>query len=62
MVRIRNMVESLCQELDIYDPVASAKNLDKLNLEEFIRSEGGGKSAMAAMTVATRAMLGMTEA
>ncbi len=58
MVYIRNLVEKLCQELDIYDPASSARPLDKATLEEFVKSEGGGKSALAAMTVATRAMLG----
>jgi len=59
MVRIRDLVETFCQELDIYNPVASSRNLDKLSFEEFINSEGAGKSALAAMTVATRAMLGL---
>ena len=58
MVYIRNLVEKLCQELDIYDPASSARPLDKMTLEEFVKSEGGGKSAFAARTVATRAMLG----
>jgi hypothetical protein len=58
MVKIRDLIESLCQKLDIFDPSGSRQDLDKCNLEEFVRSQGGGKSALASITVATRAMLG----
>lgn len=58
MVKIRDLIESLCQKLDIFDPARFQRDLDKCNLEEFVRSNGGGNSALASVTVATRAMLG----
>ena len=59
MIYIRNLIESVAQGLDIFDPAASARHLDDYTLEEFVKDEGGGHSALAMMTVATRAMLGM---
>lgn len=58
MVQIRDLVEDLCQKLDLYKLTPAAHDLDKLNFEEFIKSRGGEKSAMASATVWTRAMLG----
>jgi monoamine oxidase len=59
MVRIRNLIESLSQEMDISDTANSKKHLDNLTLEDFVKTEGGGKSALASVSVATRAMLGL---
>lgn len=62
MVKIRDMIESLCHKLDIRDTANSGKEFDKYSLEEFVKSEGAGPSALASITVATRAMLGMAHA
>jgi monoamine oxidase len=59
MVRIRDLIENLSQKIDIFDTANSMKHLDTLTLEEFVKAEGGGKSALASTTVATRAMLGL---
>ena len=59
MVKIRDMIERLCQDLDISDTANSGKEFDKYTLEEFIKSKGAGPSAVASISVATRAMLGL---
>ncbi|KAH8646400.1 putative mao-B [Tricladium varicosporioides] len=59
MAQIRDLVEDLCQKLDLYKLTPEARDFDKLNFEEFVKSRGGEKSAMAAATVWTRAMLGL---
>lgn len=41
------------------DTASSGKEYDSLTLEEFLKTQGAGESAMATFTVATRAMLGM---
>jgi len=63
MVYIRDLVESLCQKVDISKPAASAdvlgKNYDTMTLAEFVKSEGGGITALGTVSVWTRAMLGL---
>jgi hypothetical protein len=59
LLKIRDIVESLCQKLDIHDTAESSKELDKLNLKEFLKFHGAGDSALAAFATATRVMLGM---
>ncbi|CAK7202873.1 hypothetical protein SEUCBS139899_005600 [Sporothrix eucalyptigena] len=59
MVRLRDAAEAACQALDIHDPVRTGGHLDSLTFEEWIRSVGGGVTALASATVWTRAMLGM---
>ncbi|KAH8805489.1 putative mao-B [Xylogone sp. PMI_703] len=59
LVKTRDLMESLCQKLDIWDTANSGKEFDKYNLEEFLKSNGAGTSALASVTVATRAMLGL---
>ena len=58
MVKTRDLMESLCQKLDIYNTSTSGKDYDKHNLEEFVKLQGGGASALASISVATRAILG----
>ncbi|CAK7234677.1 hypothetical protein SCUCBS95973_009017 [Sporothrix curviconia] len=59
MVKIRDATEAACQLLDIRDPVRTGGHLDSQTLEEWIRSVGGGPTALASATVWTRAMLGL---
>jgi monoamine oxidase len=59
MVAIRELTEKVCQTLDIYDPVRTGGHLDHLSFEDWVKSEGGGKTALASATVWTRAMLGL---
>jgi hypothetical protein len=59
LLKIRDVVESLCQKMDIYDTAESSKELDKLNLQDFLKFHGAGDSALAAFATATRVMLGI---
>ena len=58
MVHVRDLVDEMCQQLDLYKITAAGEELDKLTLEEFVKAQGKGDSALAAATVWTRAMLG----
>jgi monoamine oxidase len=59
MVRIRDLAEQVCQSIDLHDPVSSAGNLDTMTFEEWVRSMGLSKTALASATIWTRAMLGL---
>lgn len=63
VVRIRNIFEDMCQKIDIRNPVASGKKLrhelDDITFEEWIRSLGCRQDAVNALTIGTRAMLGV---
>ena len=59
MVSIRDKTERTCQEIDIHDSARTGSHLDKMTFEEWVRSEGGGETALASVRVWTRAMLGM---
>ncbi|EED17440.1 mao-B, putative [Talaromyces stipitatus ATCC 10500] len=59
MVGIRDKTEAACQKLDIHDPVRTGAELDKLTFHDWVKSQGGGKTALASATVWTRAMLGL---
>ncbi|KXT10212.1 hypothetical protein AC579_442 [Pseudocercospora musae] len=63
IVRVRDMLEEMCQKIDIRNPVASGKklreDLDMITVEEWLRSVGAGEDAVNAMKVGTRAMLGV---
>ncbi|KAL1867531.1 hypothetical protein VTK73DRAFT_4134 [Phialemonium thermophilum] len=59
LVAIRDKAESVCQTLDIYDPVRTGGHLDKITLEEWIKTEGGGETGLASAAIWTRAMLGL---
>jgi len=62
-IRIRNVFEETCQQIDIRSPVASAKklrhDLDDITFEEWIRSLGCRQDAVNALAIGTRAMLGV---
>ena len=59
MVCIRDLAEEVCQKLDIYDPVGTGGDLDKYTLREWAERNGAGKTAIASISVWTRAMLGL---
>ena len=63
IVRVRNIFEETCQQIDITKPVASGqqirKDLDDISFEEWIRSLNCTESAVNAIKVGTRAMLGV---
>ncbi|EXJ88506.1 hypothetical protein A1O1_05436 [Capronia coronata CBS 617.96] len=59
MLHIRDKTEETCQSLQIKDPVRTGAHLDKMNFEEWVLANGGGKTGLASATVWTRAMLGM---
>lgn len=53
MVHLRDLVEEICKELHLYKTTATGKELDKLALEEFVKSQGKGESALGSATVWT---------
>lgn len=64
VIRIRDIFEETCQKIDINNPVASGqqlrKDLDSLTFEEWVRSlDILHQDALNALTVGTRAMLGV---
>lgn len=59
MIEIRDLFEKTCQKIDIHNPTASNESLDKCTLEEWIKQQGAGETAMASVTIWTRAMLGV---
>jgi hypothetical protein len=58
MLFIRDREEEMCQKIDIHDPVAAGKDLDKYSLEEYARIQGGGEAAVETVKIWTRVMLG----
>ncbi|KAK4556783.1 hypothetical protein LTR86_006354 [Recurvomyces mirabilis] len=65
-VRVRNVFEETLQQIDIRNPVASGravrKDLDSITFEEWIKSLNCRESAVNALTVGARAMLGVEPA
>lgn len=63
VVRVRDLFEQTCQKIDLSNVVASSKDvqkdLDDMTFEEWIKSQGGGEHALNALTIGTRAMLGV---
>ena len=64
VIRIRDLFEATCQQIDISNPVASGqkirKDLDNLTFEDWVRSHGPFREdAMNALKIGTRAMLGV---
>ncbi|KAK5047011.1 hypothetical protein LTR84_006953 [Exophiala bonariae] len=59
MVEIRDLFEKACQNIDIYNPTASNEALDKCTLEDWVKQQGAGETALASVRVWTRAMLGV---
>jgi len=58
MVYIRDLVDEVGKNLDVYKMTSTGHDLDQTTFEEFVTSKGKGNSALAAATVWTRAMLG----
>ncbi|KAK5043604.1 hypothetical protein LTR84_011364 [Exophiala bonariae] len=56
---ILNLTETICQNIDIHNHLGTETDLDKYTLEAWARKEGAGESALAAVRVWTRAMLGV---
>lgn len=59
LVFIRELAEKVCQQIDIHDPVASGRELDKVTLEEWTKSHIQSETAMATVKLWTRALLGL---
>ncbi|KAK3697320.1 hypothetical protein LTR37_017553 [Vermiconidia calcicola] len=67
VIRIRDLFEETCQQIDISNPVASGrkvrKDLDNITFEDWVKSHGPYKEdALNALTIGTRAMLGVDPA
>lgn len=56
MVEIRSLLEKLCHEIDLQNPKGA--EWDSLTLEEFIKQQGGGATALATARLWTRGLLG----
>ena len=48
------------QKIDIFNTAESGKELDKLSLEDLLKSKGAGESAMATFATGTKVLLGMS--
>ncbi|EXJ91270.1 hypothetical protein A1O1_04380 [Capronia coronata CBS 617.96] len=59
LVYIRDLAEKLCQQLDIHDPVGTGGGLDDMTLEEWCKANSTSSSALASVTLWTRALLGL---
>lgn len=59
LVFIRELAEKVCQQLDISDPVGTGGHLDKMTLEDWCKAETKSETALASVTLWTRAMLGL---
>lgn len=63
IIRIRDIFEETCQKVDISDPAAwnqqMSMNLDSATFEQWLRSLGCGQGALNALSVGTRATLGV---
>jgi monoamine oxidase len=63
MIMIRDTFESLCQKVDLENPLrwskAIAIDFDEMSMEDFVRHYGGGETAMKTVAVWTKAMLGL---
>nr|POE90598.1 putative flavin-containing monoamine oxidase a [Quercus suber] len=63
IIRVRDLFEETCQKIDINNVVASArkihKDLDNLTFRDWVMAQGGGEHALNALTIGTRAMLGV---
>jgi monoamine oxidase len=57
MVEIRSLLERLCHEVDLRNP--HNKDWDAVTLEEFIKQNGGGPTALGTAQLWTRGLLGV---
>ena len=66
VIRIRDIFEATCQQIDISIPVASGqklrRDLDNITFEDWVRSLGCREHALNALKIGTRAMLGVEPA
>ncbi|KAM3425035.1 Amine oxidase [Cercospora zeina] len=63
VIRVRNIFEATCQQIDIFNPVASGKklrkDLDDITFEQWVQTLNPSEHAINALRVGTRAMLGV---
>jgi len=63
VIRVRDSFEQACQQIDLRNSVTSGKklreDLDNITLEEWIQSQNCCEDAVNALTIGTRAMLGV---
>jgi monoamine oxidase len=63
VTEVRQILEDLCQKIDVRKPVASGlaigKDFDIMTLEEFARSINYTEHAMNMVRISTRALLGV---
>ena len=59
MIYIRDLFEKTCQTIDLHNATSSNETLDKYTLEEWVKKQGAGETALASVKVWTRAMLGL---
>ncbi len=57
MVEIRSLLERLCHQVDLRNP--HNKDWDAVTLEEFIKQNGGGPTALGTAQLWTRGLLGV---
>lgn len=59
MIRVRQLFEDTCQQVDIRNADANDAKLDSMSLHQWIESQSKSKTALASASVWTRAMLGL---
>jgi monoamine oxidase len=63
MIRIRDLFETICQQIDPKDPLLSSKTLgidyDTMSMADFVKHHEGGETALCTVSIWTRAMLGL---
>ncbi|KAK5114039.1 hypothetical protein LTR85_010345 [Meristemomyces frigidus] len=63
IVRVRDIFEETCQQVDISNPVTSGsairEDLDNITFEQWVRSQDCCEDAVNALKIGTRAMLGV---
>lgn len=57
MVEVRDLVERLCHQIDLRNPQNA--DWDSVTLEDFIKQNGGGPTALGTATLWTRGLLGI---
>lgn len=56
---IRDLAEEMSHTIDIRDPVGTGGHLDKMTLEEWCKTKSTSETALATVTLWTRALLGL---
>ncbi|OKL56193.1 hypothetical protein UA08_08447 [Talaromyces atroroseus] len=57
MVQVRSLLEKLCHQVDLHNPQNA--DWDSVTLEDFVRQNGGGATALATARLWTRGLLGV---